>query len=106
MTGLSWMSAERWGEVVWRQAGWPRASSTTLFLKHESCEMDIPERSKQKWILDGSGNGESYTQARNDKRPGTGTRHTSARGQQQLLEGLGNRSQPAEVKKVQNCLHS
>ena len=74
------MSAERWGEAVWRQAGWPRASSTTLFLKHESCEMDIPERSKQKWILDGSGNGKSYTQARNDTRPGTGIRHTSARG--------------------------
>ena len=61
--------------------------------------MDIPERSKQKWILDCSGSGEYYTQARNDKRPGTGTRHTSARGQQQLLEGLSNRSQPAEVKK-------
>ncbi len=62
--------------------------------------MDIPERSKQKWVLDGSGNGKVVLHSgKNRKRPGTGTRHTSARGQQQLLEGLGSCSQPAEVKK-------
>ncbi len=47
------------------------------------------KEASRKRVLDGFENGEVvFHSGKNRKRSGTGTRHTSARGQQQLLEGL------------------
>jgi len=62
------------------------------------------KEASRKRVLDGSENGDVvFHSGKNRKRIGAGTRHTSAHGQQQLLEGLGSCSEAVEVKKCRSA---